>query len=764
MLEQGSTETDINSKIGDELVEDLNVDPEKDSDHFMTLLIESLALLGKIPEAIEAIKGRMKMEMSLIVHRATSQVIERAGREGEPIAQQNQPHLLLELFEVIFDKFRGVAHAHSVILAAIERLIGMGKDREATDLEETNVYKIDAVWYEIQFALQVLLNDYLDYLDVENIVSSKQTSATFSDSDSDISVFFLPRRRGASRNELRTPLFRFECSSSAISMNTYIRERRQECMAGTGVSAMDDGYGEQLHNTKPELVCRPDPRNITVVFSPIMEFVKEIEQVISVQPGMKCTLYGFITDYVKDIFVEKIKFEITEKLEAVSHSQSKGVDAFKHLADANTLKTLGAARPLLQSTVTLYHLMQDLKNLMHNLPQYSSQFLEMICKTLTNYKENCHSTYKELLRYSGDRDKPTKIISGTWAKDEDISRLLRSLPNWTNLQQQHHRQRKEEEEDLEAIKIRNARGSEILTSNLGEHILSKSEVLLDVGDLKTLANLQESMEWFGNHIRLFSTGLSAQSTSISIVTSETQERIKALNPHQKEVYCRSGFMFLQGKNWQEIPPVTDEILKSLTSLAEDFQQLAETCILVLHLEIRCHCFYYLMPAVRMSSYVCNMDAVDPDPSVIALNKDLTSLEEIATACLAQHKFRYLFEGLGHLVSSILISNLAFIKKINQNGIKKMCRNIFALQQNLTNITLSREGDLDKARQYYELLYLNQDGVLTLIVEQGAKYTELEYTNILQLQARSMTVRDNPALEQRLKRLKDIVKEPTNATT
>ncbi|XP_031568752.1 exocyst complex component 4-like isoform X2 [Actinia tenebrosa] len=742
MLEQGSTETDINSKIGDELVEDLNVDPEKDSDHFMTLLIESLALLGKIPEAIEAIKGRMKMEMSLIVHRATSQVIERAGREGEPIAQQNQPHLLLELFEVIFDKFRGVAHAHSVILAAIERLIGMGKDREATDLEETNVYKIDAVWYEIQFALQVLLNDYLDYLDVENIVSSKQTSATFSDSDSDISVFFLPRRRGASRNELRTPLFRFECSSSAISMNTYIRERRQECMAGTGVSAMDDGYGEQLHNTKPELVCRPDPRNITVVFSPIMEFVKEIEQVISVQPGMKCTLYGFITDYVKDIFVEKIKFEITEKLEAVSHSQSKGVDAFKHLADANTLKTLGAARPLLQSTVTLYHLMQDLKNLMHNLPQYSSQFLEMICKTLTNYKENCHSTYKELLRYSGDRDKPTKIISGTWAKDEDISRLLRSLPNWTNLQQQHHRQRKEEEEDLEAIKIRNARGSEILTSNLGEHILSKSEVLLDVGDLKTLANLQESMEWFGNHIRLFSTGLSAQSTSISIVTSETQERIKA----------------------QEIPPVTDEILKSLTSLAEDFQQLAETCILVLHLEIRCHCFYYLMPAVRMSSYVCNMDAVDPDPSVIALNKDLTSLEEIATACLAQHKFRYLFEGLGHLVSSILISNLAFIKKINQNGIKKMCRNIFALQQNLTNITLSREGDLDKARQYYELLYLNQDGVLTLIVEQGAKYTELEYTNILQLQARSMTVRDNPALEQRLKRLKDIVKEPTNATT
>ena len=37
-----------------------------------------------------------------------------------------------------------------------------------------------------------------------------------------------------------------------------------------------------------------------------------------------------------------------------------------------------------------------------------------------------------------------------------------------------------------------------------------------------------------------------------------------------------------------------------------------------------------------------------------------------------------------------------------------CRNIFAIQQNLTNITMSREADLDRARQYYELLYSNPD--------------------------------------------------------
>lgn len=37
-----------------------------------------------------------------------------------------------------------------------------------------------------------------------------------------------------------------------------------------------------------------------------------------------------------------------------------------------------------------------------------------------------------------------------------------------------------------------------------------------------------------------------------------------------------------------------------------------------------------------------------------------------------------------------------------------CRNIFAVQQCLTNITTNRESDLDHARQYYELLYHSTD--------------------------------------------------------
>ena len=66
--------------------------------------------------------------------------------------------------------------------------------------------------------------------------------------------------------------------------------------------------------------------------------------------------------------------------------------------------------------------------------------------------------------------------------------------------------------------------------------------------------------------------------------------------------------------------------------------------------------------------------------------------------------QYIFEGLGHLIAKILISSAQYIDHIDERGIQKMCRNIFALQQTLTNITMAREIALDHARQYFELFY------------------------------------------------------------
>lgn len=63
------------------------------------------------------------------------------------------------------------------------------------------------------------------------------------------------------------------------------------------------------------------------------------------------------------------------------------------------------------------------------------------------------------------------------------------------------------------------------------------------------------------------------------------------------------------------------------------------------------------------------------------------------------------------------------------------------------------------RQYYEILYNTPDELLNLVVDQGVRYTELEYTNALSLLHRSQTgVGDLTVQNVRLQRLKELICE------
>lgn len=72
-----------------------------------------------------------------------------------------------------------------------------------------------------------------------------------------------------------------------------------------------------------------------------------------------------------------------------------------------------------------------------------------------------------------------------------------------------------------------------------------------------------------------------------------------------------------------------------------------------------------------SNYSISADSVDKDEAVQQLAQDLKDIDLVMVAVLSPDKYRYLFEGVGHLVASIFISSTNHIKTINTNGIKKM---------------------------------------------------------------------------------------------
>jgi len=741
--------SDIQTEKFNEVVEDLQANPEDNVPLFINVIVEALEVLGKVPEAVESLKCRIKREIALAIHRATDLVANRVLEKGavvtfEELAKRENPSLLIELLDVCFNKFRAIARNHQIVIDAVQRVKGRrrekdvgaelpdfvvyhleaGKEDDASNIADTSeiqMYTKEEVWSEIEFSIQVLLGYYLD---IQSRVTRQQSLSSFPNTESELGSFFVSKKKAKSS---KYPLFRFEGSSSAIAMSSYLKDQGQDLVS----SIPDDPYAESLLSSKPQLLCKPTASNITVLFIPVVTLIGEVEKMTSPKLGIQGALYHFVTDFVKKEFLHQISYAVTEK----TAGATRGLDALKNLIDPATQNILRTDRPLLKATIAIINVVEELSTMMNQLPLYTNEFLEMILQILGGYLLSCTEAYKGLVLRE-EAEKPSRIFSASWVRDDDICRYLKSLPSWLNLQEERAKGKKlTDDEDIEAIRFRNAQQTDKLLGTLKKGAIEKGEVILDIGDLKSLVNLQESIDWFTKKLQEFVVKLSAKSTTVQVDDRESLENILA-----------------------QIPPIPEETLRSLEHLVREFQELADTCLLVLHLEIQCHCLYYLIPATRQSTYVCTMDAVEVDPLVPQLTKDLRDIEEICSSSLAPFKRRYLFGGIGYLIASIIISSTSYIKKINRNGVKKMSQNIFTLQQELADIANPREPDLENAKHYIEMLFLTPDGLLNSLVEQGPVLKDEDYINAIELLCRSELPFDKNALEVRKRKLKEIISE------
>ncbi|KAF4793748.1 exocyst complex component 4 [Turdus rufiventris] len=209
-----------------EIKEDTDLDPEENSAVFMGILIKGLAKLKKIPETVKAIQDRLEQELKQIVKRSTTQVADSGYQRGENISQENQPRLLLELLELLFDKFNAVAAAHSVVLGHLQQTVASPCSQHDGDIK---LYDMVDVWVKIQDVLQMLLTEYLD---MKNTRTASEPSAqlSYASSGREFAAFFAKKKPQRPKN----PLFKFESSSHAISMSAYLREQRRELYSRSG--------------------------------------------------------------------------------------------------------------------------------------------------------------------------------------------------------------------------------------------------------------------------------------------------------------------------------------------------------------------------------------------------------------------------------------------------------------------------------------------------------------------------------------------------
>nr|XP_011722115.1 exocyst complex component 4 isoform X3 [Macaca nemestrina] len=224
-----------------DIKEDLELDPEENSTLFMGILIKGLAKLKKIPETVKAIIERLEQELKQIVKRSTTQVADSGYQRGESLTVENQPRLLLELLELLFDKFNAVATAHSVVLGYLQDTVVT----PLTQQEDIKLYDMADVWVKIQDVLQMLLTEYLD---MKNTRTASEPSAqlSYASTGREFAAFFAKKKPQRPKNSL----FKFESSSHAISMSAYLREQRRELYSRSGELQGDPtgGAGQRFEN------------------------------------------------------------------------------------------------------------------------------------------------------------------------------------------------------------------------------------------------------------------------------------------------------------------------------------------------------------------------------------------------------------------------------------------------------------------------------------------------------------------------------------
>lgn len=63
---------------------------------------------------------------------------------------------------------------------------------------------------------------------------------------------------------------------------------------------------------------------------------------------------------------------------------------------------------------------------------------------------------------------------------------------------------------------------------------------------------------------------------------------------------------------------------------------------------------------------------------------------------------FVFRGLNHLVDHMFIHPARSIKLINAAGVRKVRRNMLALQQSLRGVSQSHEGELVRSNVYWNM--------------------------------------------------------------
>ena len=594
--------------------DDASHNPESETFSYIRVIVESLAKLDRLNEAVDSIEDRLPVELYRVVERSNNEVQQRhpsttrtnfrTDHQGVELSfeDKNQSVVLKDLLDVLYAKFEAIAEAHRVFHEVITGVSRRNDQPGNTAL--TRGFK--ELWKLYQSEIRSLLHDYLT---TGGIAGQRSGQGLAGDGN----IF----RQQRDRNKKCT--FKLDLVDS---QGERVRSETDEVVAiwqkfVPGLVSRDidpdltDAPGRaQLVDSSAaghKLLVRPSVFNIGCLLPPSVTFLSRLKEIVPPNTDIVVsTLTSFLNDFLINVFHPQLEYTITDFC-AQSFTQS---DAFQEDVHWNR----HSQRPIFKGTVKFFEIVKTFCRILADLT-HDQLFTQLIITQMNTYYDKCSTWYKALVsRAQSEYESHSLIAAASLSENADVSAVVNKIAA------------SDPGEKPSLLRQESSALVEILRSRR----LTESDVISDRKSEAQLCLLFNSITWLASKLSQF--------RKISDRAIDSMGRRDSSMAPVK----RSLTTSLLGKSDASISstflPLSSESAGFFDGIIDAYEELASTVLQTLHLEVRCRISLRLGLAIR-GSYLYPDIADSPDEDVLALVNDLLEFDQALKAMLLPREYQ-----------------------------------------------------------------------------------------------------------------------------
>ncbi|VDB99571.1 unnamed protein product [Peniophora sp. CBMAI 1063] len=747
-----------------------DVNPETDSFAYIETLLESLAVLGKLGSGLDVVAQRLPNEVFSLIEATVDEVGERLeyGRRASTNLSSSisgavtQPHttyvfasqtgigtsselpggglgrakgqgfatsrlrltalessskqvdheILRDLFWTVYSKLDAVLQGLRVVSEVANR-IGSRRDfHDTSGAKPGSLFPLSELWIPIQAEVRTLLYDYVTD-EEQGRMSGRNPIASIND----------VLRDGRFNRDKSKHVFRFADTDVKLS-NKSLRPHEDELTrvlrdtvpglvqgsTETSVQATLSSVGtderllgiEQHHR----LLIRPDAFHVSVLFQPMLAFLDRVSSILPSGFESARASRAVMEEFVLDVYLPQLE----EKVSALFHGAVSGPEAFQPDPASSWLST----KPLVHASTQLMALINSLCTMLMTSPFHRDNYARFILTVIIQFYQRCSDRFQSLVATGESQllgPDARVALAAQWAQNPEMITCLSQLLDCPPQADVKRRELCRQERDVE-------------TTLLADGVVEKDDLVHPSRNFASLGHLYRSVTWFASALsRLKTDAMPDEANPGSPMTAITATTPFFPVPPSTTRTSTSDIQL----------PLSREMAMRFHALLKTYEQLAEFIVYAMRMDVRARIIYYLDLAFRHGNYCPDREVGEPDPHIIDLNLELAELDDIVASTVPGTEQHFIFDGVGLLMDELLVSTARNIRKVNANGVKKIFRNMLALQQCIKTIVNDpRDTEFERAKQYWALFTLNPADMLDK-VRQKQVFSFDEYKVMLDLQ-------------------------------